>query len=122
MRVVVLAALFLATGSAAPGAAAPPVPAPPGPARDGAPSVRTLPRTTSSGAECRDPFRVVPADGLEAPSSQRLGELPPGDTLLAVHRMTPDGCLDPLIIRYGDGRGPARAAPEPVRPESRLYR
>ena len=111
MRVVVLAALFLATGSAA---------APPAAAPDTGHGLRMLPSGKISN--CPDPFRVTPADGLEAPSSQRLGELPPGDTLLAVHRMTPDGCLDPVIVRYGDGRGPARAAPEPVRPEPRLYR
>lgn len=110
MRVVVLAAFVLATGSAA---------APPG-VPGALPGARTFPKLV--GPACRDPFRVTPADGLKAPPSQRLGELPDGDTLLAVHRMTPEGCLDPLIIRYGEGRGPVRAAPEPVRPEPRVYR
>ena len=53
--------------------------------------------------------------------SRKLGELPPGDTLLAVYNQV-EGCMEPVIVRYGDGRAPAPASPEPQRPRARVWR
>jgi hypothetical protein len=54
--------------------------------------------------------------------SRKLGELPPGDVILSVYNQV-DGCMEPVIVRYGDGRAPAPAGqPEPVRPRARLWR
>jgi hypothetical protein len=53
---------------------------------------------------------------------RKLGELPPGDTLLAVYDNV-DGCLEPRIVRYGDGRASAPSVqPEPQRPRARVWR
>jgi hypothetical protein len=53
--------------------------------------------------------------------SRKLGELPPGDTILAVYDRV-GGCLEPRIVRYGDGRAPEQSQPEPPRPRARLWR
>jgi hypothetical protein len=64
-------------------------------------------------------------DQAETPKparSQKLGELPPGDLILSVYNQV-DGCMEPVIVRYGDGRAPAPAGqPKPVRPGARLWR
>jgi len=38
------------------------------------------------------------------PSVRRLDELPPANLQLAVHREI-DGCIEPVIVRYGVGEG-----------------
>jgi len=69
---------------------------------------------------CKRPD-VHQAEAPKAAESRKLGELPPGDLILTVYREV-DGCIDPLIVRYGDGRAPAPATPpEPVRPRARLW-
>ncbi|HEY0086574.1 MAG TPA: hypothetical protein VGB65_11770 [Allosphingosinicella sp.] len=69
---------------------------------------------------CKRP-EVHQAEAPKPAESRKLGELPPGDLILTVYREV-DGCIDPLIVRYGDGRAPAPAAPpEPVRPRARLW-
>ena len=116
MRILVLATLLSATSGVAASAdrqaAAPP-----------SASVRATPATPWRGSLCRDRLQVIPADTPAPPKAKRLGELPPGDTILAVYREREDGCIDPVIVRYGDGR-PAPATPEPerVRPRAGLYR
>ena len=111
MRFSILATVLLTSvaGAATP-AAAPPSPA-----------IAAAPIPLPSGRTCRDPFRAIPAETLRVPGAQRLGELPPGDTLLAVVQEV-DGCIDPVIVRYGDGRPAPAAAPAPGRPQARLYR
>ena len=111
MRILVLATLLAATssvaapnGSQAEDAGAPGQPAIPAPLR---------------GTTCQE--RVIRADTIKPPQARRLADLPPGDTLLAVYRVGEDGCIDPLIVRYGDGRR-APAAPEATRPRARRYR
>jgi hypothetical protein len=62
------------------------------------------------------------ADTPRRAESRKLGELPPGDVILSVYNQV-EGCMEPVIVRYGDGRAPAPAAPaEPVRPEARIWR
>ncbi|HEX9954801.1 MAG TPA: hypothetical protein VGB48_06255 [Allosphingosinicella sp.] len=61
------------------------------------------------------------AETPKQPRSSKLGDLPPGDVILSVYNQV-DGCMEPVIVRYGDGRGPAPAAPEPVRPRARIFR
>ena len=59
-----------------------------------------------------------------APSqSRKLGDLPPGDLILSVYNQV-DGCMEPLIVRYGDGRVPAGQAPAdlPRRPRAQIWR
>jgi hypothetical protein len=54
--------------------------------------------------------------------NKKLGELPPGDIILSVYNHV-EGCMEPVIVRYGDGRGPVPSAqPEPQRPRARLWR
>lgn len=60
------------------------------------------------------------ADTRQRAESRKLGELPPGDTLLAVYNQV-EGCMEPLIVRYGEGRAPASPPPEPL-PRARLWR
>ena len=97
MRVLILALLLAGSGSAAPRPD---------------PSVSSSPRQPLAIdlVQCRR-LDVVPADGPAPPRAQRLGELPPGDTILAVYRTDADGCVRPVIVRYGDGR--------PAPPEAR---
>ena len=100
MRLLILPPVLLALpASAAPNAAAP-----------------TRPTTDT----CRRPD-VQQAQSPERAGSRKLGELPPGDTLLAVYNQV-EGCMEPVIVRYGDGRAPAAASPEPVRPRARFWR
>jgi hypothetical protein len=59
----------------------------------------------------------------ETPSraeSKKLGDLPPGDLILSVYNHV-GGCMEPVIVRYGDGRRPVRTV-EPVRPRARVWR
>ena len=73
------------------------------------------------GADCRTFHNAVrpgePARGL------RLGELPPGDLVLAVYR-TENGCPAPVVVRKGIGAfGELPAAPEadaPAMPPPRI--
>ena len=67
----------------------------------------------AAGAEplCRDRLAYA-ADGLlhELPRDarpRRLGELPPADLVLTVLRRE-DGCIVPVIVRYGIGATPDR--------------
>jgi hypothetical protein len=109
MRVLVLATVAFAATSHA----APPVP---GPAASAPEAVRVLPGGRITGRECRDRFQVIPADARTPSRPRVLTELPPGDTILAVYKEV-DGCMEPLIVRYGDGRrlgagsAPASQAP-----------
>ena len=64
---------------------------------------------------------VHEAETPKPAQSRKLGELPPGDTLFAVYNQV-EGCMEPVIVRYGDGRPPAPAQPEPVRPRARVWR
>jgi hypothetical protein len=62
------------------------------------------------------------ADTPKRAESRKLGELPPGDLILSVYNHV-DGCMEPVIVRYGDGRAPAPLAqPEPARPRARVWR
>jgi hypothetical protein len=47
------------------------------------------------------------AEGGESPASKRLGELPPGQLLLAVYREE-NGCPKPVIVRQNVGSQPRR--------------
>ena len=117
MRLLILAAALAAPSSA--------LSAPPGPIA-GAPQVAPpgaiAGPLASPSANCRRPD-VMPADAPATPEAKRLGELPDGDLILSVYRET-DGCMDPVIVRYGDGRGldTQGQAPEPVRPRARIWR
>ena len=106
MRLLILAAA-LAGPSSAPSAPA-------------APAQAVTPRGPVAGPLANTCRRadVLPADAPATPEAKRLGELPPGDLLLSVYREV-DGCMEPVIVRYGDGRGPA-AAPEAVRLRARI--
>ena len=71
--------------------------------------------------ECTD-VRVRHAEETKNIRGQRLGELPPGDLILAVDREI-DGCRKPVIVRYGIGSGAQLeaqphndSAPAPIRP------
>lgn len=115
MRILALATFACATSLAA----APPAKAP----GAAAPAIdRVLPGGRIDGRECRK-REVTPAGAIEAPRPQNLAELPPGDTILAVYKEV-EGCMEPVIVRYGDGRGPDAVSPpaEPQRPQARLYR
>jgi hypothetical protein len=104
--------ILVAVAAAGPSAAAP------------APPPVSTPSTTprAAGALCDRPD-VHWADNVGRAEARPLAELPPGDTILAVYREREDGCLDPLIVRYGDGsRAPRAPAPEPVRPKARMWR
>jgi hypothetical protein len=116
MRVFALVTLLSATTSAA----APPAEAPAG----SAPAAeRVLPGGRGDGRECRNRFQVTPADTLAPPGPRVLTDLPPGDTVLAVYKEV-EGCMEPVIVRYGDGRGPSSASlpAKPSAPRARLYR
>ena len=69
---------------------------------------------------CKRPD-IHQAETPKRAESRKLGELPPGDTLLAVYNQV-EGCMEPVIVRYGDGRASAPARPEPPRPRARLWR
>ena len=63
---------------------------------------------------------VHPADSPPKAELKRLDELPPANMVLAVVREV-DGCIDPVIVRYGIGAGSDLSAPpvadSPVRPK-----
>jgi hypothetical protein len=72
------------------------------------------------GDTCKRPD-VHAAEAPKPAESRKLSELPPGDLILSVFNHV-DGCMEPVIVRYGEGRGPAPAAPpEPVRPRARIW-
>ena len=93
-------------------AAAAPKEAPPLPFAD--PIARSL-SDTCKRADVHEAETPKPAQ------SRKLGELPPGDTLFAVYNQV-EGCMEPVIVRSGDGRVPARGQPEPQRPAARVWR
>jgi len=103
MRLLVLAL----AAAAGPSAGAQPVAIPGEPA----PALPRAGSTLPLAPICDERMRVIPADTPPAPEARRLGELPPGDTILAVYRESEDGCVRPVIVRYGDGR-PAPAVPQ----------
>jgi hypothetical protein len=113
MRLLIVAAA-LAAPSSAPSAPAAPAPA------VSTPAALPVPITGRSTENCRRPD-VILADAPEAPDAKRLGELPPGDLMLSVYREV-DGCMAPVVVRYGEGRGP-EAAPVPASPPgARVWR
>jgi hypothetical protein len=74
---------------------------------------------------CKNPIRVIPADGPAEAEPNKLAELPPGDLVLSVLR-TEDGCPAPVVVGQGYGavgavggraapsrRMPLRAVPAP---------
>ena len=63
---------------------------------------------------CKRP-EVHQAETPRAPESKKLADLPNGDLILSVFNEV-EGCVEPIIVRYGEGRGPAADMPEPVRP------
>ncbi|HEY0149064.1 MAG TPA: hypothetical protein VGB70_08655 [Allosphingosinicella sp.] len=70
---------------------------------------------------CKRPD-VHQAETPKPAKSSKLGELPPGDLILSVYNQV-DGCMEPVIVRYGDGRSPGAApAQELVRPRARVWR
>ena len=112
MRLLILAAALAAPSSVSSAPAAPPQAVSP----PGAPPAPISGRFTEN---CRRPD-VIPADVPATPEAKRLGELPPGDLILTVYREV-DGCMEPMIVRYGEGRGPQDAV-EPPRPRARIWR
>ncbi len=96
MRLLILAVALAAPAStpASPPAAAPQaIPAPRAPA-----VARAL-----GDRECRRP-EVVYTRGPIRPQAKSLGELPPGDLTLALYNEV-DGCMEPVVVRYGVGGG-----------------
>jgi hypothetical protein len=74
-----------------------------------------------AGDTCKRPD-VHQAETFARAEARKLAELPPGDLILSVFHEV-DGCMEPVIVRYGDGRAPQAApAPEPVRPQARVWR
>ena len=85
------------------------------------PASAAAPTAPSAAADtCKRPDLHY-ADTPQRAESRKLGELPPGDTLLAVYNQV-EGCMEPVIVRYGDGRAPAPSQAEPQRPRARLWR
>jgi hypothetical protein len=79
------------------------------------------PATRTTGDTCKR-ADLHQAETRKRAESRKLGELPPGDTLLAVFNQV-EGCMEPVIVRYGDRGAPAPSAqPEPQRPRARLWR
>jgi hypothetical protein len=112
MRHLILLTALLIPGSAS---AADPVPPPP-PAGILSPGAKN----TVTGEPCM-PANVVRARPGDSPRANKLGELPPGDLLLAVLREE-DGCHVPVIVRHGVGMNAAPApreprTPSPLRPQ-----
>jgi hypothetical protein len=83
-----------------------------------APPAEPAARSLSDSCQRPDLHRVETPKPAE---SRKLGELPPGDTILAVYDNV-GGCLEPRIVRYGGGRAPEQSQPEPVRPRARGWR
>jgi hypothetical protein len=78
------------------------------------------PSTGTAGDTCKR-ADLHQAETPRRAESRKLGELPPGDTLFAVYNQV-EGCMEPVIVRYGDGRAPAPAQAEPQRPRARIWR
>jgi hypothetical protein len=77
----------------------------------------------AAGDTCKRPD-VHQAETLARVEARKLAELPPGDLILSVFHEV-DGCMEPVIVRYGDGSAPQAApapVPEPVRPQARVWR
>lgn len=87
----------------------------------GAPAARTAEAAKPLGrANCpRSNFHY--ADKKGKAESRRLGELPPGDLILAVVRNV-DGCQEPVIVRQNYGFDGLRDGGEPERPRLRARR
>ena len=100
MRILIVASLAAATGSAA---------APPPPLSERPPTLRL---EAAPGKECRRPDVHLTAPA-QRPEAKPLGELPPGDVVLSVYNQV-DGCMEPVIVRYGDGRQPAPRSVQPL--------
>jgi hypothetical protein len=97
MRILILAA-FLAAPAGTP--AAPPAGSP-----GFSPDARapTRPPTSALAArECRRPDVVRTRTPLGS-QARPLGEMPPANLTLAVYNEV-DGCLEPIVVRYGVGR------------------
>ena len=108
MRLLVLPLIL----AALPASAAPPAALPEAPPLDTR-TIRPLDNCTSD--------LVHRAETPRRAEGKKLGELPPGDLILSVYNQV-EGCMEPVIVRYGDGRAPAPALPQPVRPRARLWR
>lgn len=113
MRLLILAAVLAAPSSVSSAAGAPAPAMSPDRAPPGATSETSTPN-------CRRPD-VILADAPAAPEAKRLGELPSGDLILSVYREV-DGCMAPVIVRYGEGRGPAAVPAPPSQPRPRVWR
>jgi hypothetical protein len=85
---------------------------------------RVPPRVQSSAGPLSDTCKRPDLHQAETPraaETRKLGELPPGDVILSVYNQV-DGCMEPVIVRYGDGRAPMPPSPEPQRPRARVWR
>ena len=80
-----------------------------------APTAREAPRATSADDKVCERADVHHADTPAKLVPKTLGELPPGDLLLAVHREV-DGCVEPVIVRQDVGAG--AGMPEPRAPKA----
>ena len=47
------------------------------------------------------------AEGRRAAAPRLLGEEPSANAYLTVYRRGPDGCSEPVVVRYGVGLAPA---------------
>jgi hypothetical protein len=108
MRLIVLPLILAALPAAA---------APPAPSAEAPPVDRMAPPAADTCAR----GGVYQAETPKAPESRKLGELPPGDLLLSVYNQV-DGCMEPVIVRYGDGRVPSAEQPARARPGARVWR
>jgi hypothetical protein len=108
MRLLILAALLAAPSSAA---------TPPDAAVVTDQAVNTL---RAPGSDCKRPD-LQRADTPLKPEMKKLGELPQGDLILSVYNEV-DGCMAPVIVRYGEPRAIMPVPLEPVRPRASLFR
>jgi hypothetical protein len=108
MRLLILAAFLAAPASAAPAPDSPP------------PQLPVLNVLPVQNADCRRPD-VHMAETPLRPELKRLDELPQGDVILSVYTEV-DGCMAPVIVRYGEGRAPTSFRAEPVPPRARVFR
>lgn len=67
-------------------------------------------RNRVTGELC-EPAQAMEAAKRESPPAKKLGELPPGNTVLTVVREV-DGCAVPVVVRYGVGGNRGKTAPE----------